>query len=114
MVGARAVLQRSSPKKQSGGCAYPEQACAQFHSEAVERVCLPWSGVRDEAVGQVCLPWSGAQCCNQAVQRVCLRARSAITRHASRCAYPGQACAPCKNEAVGRACLPWSGVRAVL
>ena len=60
LSGVRAVLQpssragvltvvrrvRSAKTKQSGGCAYHGQPRVQCYNEAVEQVCLPWSGVR--------------------------------------------------------------------
>ena len=51
---------RSAIAKQSSGCADHGQACAQCFHEAVERVCLPWSGVRACAITKQSKLWPAA------------------------------------------------------
>ena len=97
----RTSLVRRAIAKQSSGRAYHGQACVQCYSEAVERVRLPWSGVR-----AVLFRSSRA-----GALTLVRRARSVRTQQSGGRAYHCQACA---YAAVGRVCLPWSGVRAVL
>ena len=111
---------RSVIAKPSSGCAYHGRACVQCYNATIERVRLPFSGLRaalerssragalsivkrartQQSGGCACHGQACADCCNEALTMV----RRAITKQSSGCGYHGQACAQCQGEAVVPAC----------